>query len=852
MKRTFPLHRMPAAVRPSHFPRLHPRQLQRLRTRLRVSIRESGLSEASSSGHSSRELQENLFWDLDPSPLVIDADEWSRLEAALIQRARFTNAFLVDVYSRQEVLTQRLLPPEIVLADPYYRRPCLHLEPDRQTPATLLRFDLVNTVDGWQFTGTRANTPIGLGFAVQNRRLLSQEAIGVYGTLPDYHSIINFPLRLLDGLRELAPHGNRSPSIVVLTAGPNDPFYAEHSFLARKMGLPLARGDDLLVLDNAVYFKTISGLERVDVIYRRLNDAHIDPVVFSTDRETAGVPGLLQCIRTGNVALANSIGCGVADSRALDAYLPKLMRFYLGEKPLLPSVPTLTCGDTDQLDDILSSGDSMSILAAHDLRIGDPRLHQPPVSLLDEKGLARVVRENPHAFVARPRVESRPIALDSKRTAPFHFSAFVLSQGGHYTVLPGGLARLGATPPSVDRVGVCADTIVLQGNTVSVDEGPDIERPKTSHRQHELGSRSAETLFWLGRYLERAEATARMLAIFEDVALEEIPSRDRRYWVPIWRGLLEATGHSAERISAKANPHLTLTGDLNWRMTLSVDHPSSIASSVAIATENGRQLRDYVSPEAWVLLSRLGSKLDQLRRGRLSGERRRKNAATGVQLVLTDINAFFATAERTMLMDSGWEFLLMGVHLERAIMTCSALRHILGKLDDAATAPGATPRSSDAPELSALLRMLGSQDAYRRLYQTRSEPRLVAALFLQQPDAPRSLFYNLHRIKNCVRLVAASTPGEHDEAAVDAVKDLLQFIAALPIESYFGPPSANAATGVEQAKPGKLSDYLAKLLGRLYDLYPLLSDHYFSHQARVAVTLASGAASSVPPPASKA
>jgi len=833
---------MSAAVRPTHLPRLHPRQLQRLRSQLRISIRESGLSEISLEH---LDLQASLFWDLDPTPLVIDADEWSRLEAGLIQRARFTNAFLVDIYSRQQVLGQRLLPPEIILADPYYRRPCLHLEPHRDTPAMILRFDLINTVNGWQFTGTRANTPIGLGFTVQNRRFLSQEAGGLYATLPDYHSIINFPLRILDGLRELSPHQNRAPNIVVLTAGPNDPFYAEHSFLARKMGLPLARGDDLLVLDNWVYFKTIGGLERVDVIYRRLNDAHIDPVVFSTDRETAGVPGLLQCIRAGNVALANSIGSGVADSRALDAYLPQLMRFYLGEKPLLPSVPTLTCGDTDQLDDILACAEEMTVLPNHDLRLGDPRLHHPAQPLLDANGLARSVRENPHAFVARRRVETRAMALDGKRSAPFHFSAFVLSQGGQYTVLPGGLARLGASPPPIDRIGACADTIVLQGNTVSVDEGPDVERVTGSHRQHELGSRSAETLFWLGRYLERAEATARMLAIFEDVALEEIPSRDRRYWVPIWRGLLEATGHSAERISAKTNPHLTLTGDLNWRMTLSVDHPSSIASSIAIATENGRQLRDYVSPEAWVLLSRLGSKLDALRRGRPNSERRRKNAAQAVQLVLTDVNAFFATAERTMLMDAGWEFLLMGVHLERAIMTCSALRHILGKLDEIAaqTAPasaavlpaGQRTRGGDAPELSALLRMLGSQDAYRRLYQTRSEPRLVAALFLQQPDAPRSLFYNLHRIKTSVRAVARSTPGEEDEAAVEGVAGLLNFLAALPIQNHFGIPTSVGAAP-EAEKPAKLSDLLAQLLQRLYDLYPLLSDHFFSHQARVAVS----------------
>jgi len=827
---------MSAAARPTLFPRLHPRQLQRLRSRLRVSIRDSGLSElspdplaASSSG---------AFWDLEPTPLVIGAAEWARLEAALVQRARFTNAFLVDLYDRQEALTQRLVPPEIVLSDPYYRRPCLHLEPPSTNPATLLRFDLVQTSSGWHISETRANTPVGLGFAVQNRRFLSQEAGEIYGALPDYHSIINFPLRLLDGLRSLAPRDDRSPSIVVLTAGPADPFYAEHSFLARKMGLPLARGDDLLVLDNCVYFKTIAGLERVDVIYRRLNDAHIDPVVFSTDRETAGVPGLLQCIRAGNVAVANSIGCGVADSRALDAYLPQLMRFYLGEKPLLPSIPTFTCGDTDQLDYILESRSDMVVLPAHDPRLGDPRLHQPAPCLLDANGVAQVVRENPYAFVARKRLDLLALTPGAKRSASFNLSAFVLVQGEQFTVLPGGLLRVGTEAPPIDKIGVCADAIVLQGEVVSVGEGPDIERSTGRHRQHALGSRSAETLFWLGRYLERAEATARMLAIFDDVALEEIPSRDRRHWVPIWRGLLEATGHAKEKITARANPHVTLTGDLNWRMTLAPDHPSSIASSIAVAAENGRQLRDYVSPEAWVLLSRLAAKLEALRHGRVSAERRKKSAAQAVQLVLTDVNAFLATAERTMLMDAGWEFLRMGLHLERAIMTCSSLRHVLGKLDGA---PGANStvatrsRNGDTPELSALLRMLGSQDAYRRLYQMRSEPRRVAGLFLQQPDAPRSLFHNLHRIKTSLRAVASDTPDDHDEAAVEAVAEILRFLAALPLEDRFGIIASVPSTELQKAP--KLGDLLADLLERLYGLYPLLSDHYFSHQARVSENL---------------
>lgn len=810
-----------------HPPLVSAPQQRAWRQRLRSVIRDAGFIEpAPRDTPPTRES--GPFWELEPTPLVLGADEWARLAAGLRQRARFTNALLVDLYDRQEVLKQGLLPPDVILGDPYYRRPCLKLEPTRDTPATLLRFDLVKTAAGWHVVQTRANTPVGLSYAVQNRRFMTQEAGELYRRLPDHHSIINFPLQLLDALRRLAPRGPDAPAIVMLTAGPHDPFYPEHSFLARKMGLPLAKGDDLLVLDNRVYFKTIAGLERVDVIYRRLNDTHIDPVVFDTDRETAGIPGLLQCIRAGNVTVANAIGAGVAESRALDAWLPRLMRFYLGEKPLLPALSTYTCGDNDQLDFILDRRAGLRIRPAHDPRIGDPRLHHPAPILLDERGLAKEVRENPFAYVAQEISAPLPVDPAVRRSPPFHLSAFVLAEGREFFVLPGGLVHLGAQPPPVDRVGLTADALVLRGDDSATCEYPpetaETDESAPSAPRHALGSRTAETLFWLGRYVERAETTARMLTIIDDVALEEIPARERRRWTPLWQGLLEATGNSSRRITTRERPAAALAGDLTWRMTLDAQHASSIYSSVENAIFNARKLRDYVSPEAWSVLHRLLGRLESFRR---QGERAkppnaRAQTAAAIAVVLEEVNAFLATAERTMLHDAGWHFLRIGLHLERAIMTCSALRHVLSSSSTAGTGPaGSAPR--DNPELSALLRMLGSQDAYRRLYQTRSRPRQVADFFLRQPAAPRSLFHNLARIEEAL---CAIDPAPDEAAPVEAaVAGLLHRLRELePARDFSADPGAVKTLG----------EFLSTLLRDLGSLHPLLSDHYFSHQARVA------------------
>ncbi len=834
-----------SSPRSPHTPTLHPAQLRTLRGRLRSAIRDAGLTDFGVTTGTA----ELPFWELEPTPLVIDAAEWSLLEAALRQRAHFVNALLVDLYSGQQALHQHILPPELVLSDPYYRRPCLGLEPDRASPATLLRFDLVKTTDGWLFEDTHANTPIGLSYAVQNRRFMTQEATDLYRALPDYHSVINFPLQLLDHLRGLAPDDDRAPSIVVLTAGPHDPFYSEHSFLARKMGLPLARGDDLLVLDNRVYFKTIAGLERVDVIYRRLNDSYIDPVVFSTDRENAGIPGLLQCIRTGNVVLANAIGTGIAESRAFNTYASRLVRFYLGEKPLLGSVPTYTCGDTDHLDHILENLGDLRILPTHDPRHGHWRstnvTASAPHPLAGPDGLAKIVLETPHAFVAQPRLQLLPINPGMRKSPPARLSAFVLCNGKRFSVFPGGLVRLGEPDPGASRVGLTADTVVLIDTQDSSGEIADHEEPAAGVQTHTLGSRSAESLFWLGRYLERAEATARMLSILDDVALEEISARDRRRWLPLWRGLLEATGHTDHKITARANPQASLSTDLMWRMSLDTANSSSIYSSVSWAVENARQLRDYVSPEVWVTLSRLLHRLDDLlklrrppgRRPDVLPSREPSLPSQAVQAVITDVNALIGLAERTMIQDAGWHFLHMGMHLERATMTCSALRHILGSHEAAAVAAKETVASTmvpyrDNPELSALLRMLGSQDAYRRLYQMRSQPRFVAELFLQQPDAPRSIFHNLHQIKTSLRAIRKDVGEQGDDPPILAVAETLHLIASVPLTRHF---NEDAVFDGEEA--ARLSDTLADLLNRLYALHPVLSDHYFSHQARIAPSL---------------
>ena len=815
-----------------------------LATRLRRGVRELDAAYTVAGGPQA----ERLEWSISPHPVVLEADEWRTIEAAVRQRARLLNCLLSDFYGKQQTLRHRVLPPELVLSDPFFRRACVGLEPERESKATLLRFDLLRTAEGgWVFIEAFANTPIGSAFAVQNRRLLMQEKGEYYAALPDFRRVINFPLRLLDHLRRLAPGGNEHPNIVVLTAGPHDPAYLEHSFLARKMGLPLAQGADLLVLEQRVYFKTVAGLVPVDVVYRRVNDSEVDPVVFPTNLLT-GIPGLVGSIRAGKVAVANAIGAGVADSRALEAYFPRLLRFFLGERPVLSGVPTYYCGDIDQLavvDD--DEQEHLSIVPAQGSRTNLPRYLRGNHPRFRQRALM-AMRKQPHAYVARELPE--PGMLGTVRASAHkhetRLSCFALCEGRRVEVMPGGLLRFlpikrKADPPGW-QAGETADLVILSPNDSAHPPPP--ERLPERIKPQQLGSRAADNLFWAGRYAERAESTARILSIIRDVGIEEISRRERQAWFPVWQGLLEATGHGrAVRLKGPA----TFTPGLAWHMTLDAGNPSSLHRTTDSARYNTLQCRDFFSPETWGVINRLCETLDDLStRGARTRAARRVLASEAVSAVLHGLAAFFGTVDRTMLHDTGWHFFQIGMHLERASMTCTSLRHALLEAEAAAR----DNRREDA-DLTALVRMLSSQDAYRRTYHARTEPLFVAELFLLNRHAPKSIYACLSAVRDCLVSVSTLT-GPDDDPPLATVRATLASLDRLDLERTFSQRTdsprfeqhdrarQNATLAMTRllATNGNngdtLADWLDHLLDEINALGTALHDFYFSHQARIA------------------
>ena len=291
---------------------------------------------------------------LDLVPRLVTALEWEQISAGLVQRVTALNAFLADVYSTRAILRDGVIPNELVVTGRHFTRQATGLAPPQGIWTHVSGVDLIRDDNGrWLVLEDNCRTPSGVSYVLENRASMVRgfpELFARHRVRPVDH----YPQVLLDALRHIAPRGDVDPSVVLLTPGAYNSAYFEHTFLARQMGVEIVQGDDLFVDDAVVYMKTTSGRRRVDVIYRRVDDDYLDPLSFRPD-SMLGVTGLMLAARAGNVALANAVGTGIADDKAVYAYVPAMVEYYLGEKPLLDQVQTYLPAERDQLDHVLAT-----------------------------------------------------------------------------------------------------------------------------------------------------------------------------------------------------------------------------------------------------------------------------------------------------------------------------------------------------------------------------------------------------------------------------------------------------------------------------------------------------------------
>lgn len=401
-------------------------------------------------------------------PRIVSGAEWNGLEVGLTQRINAINAFLKDIYGPQEILKAGIIPPELILTNQAYRPEMQGQRPPRDIWVQIAGVDLVRTgEDEFHVLEDNVRTPSGVSYMLENREMMMR----LFPELFADHSVRpveTYPDTLLASLKACAPEdAGGNPTIVVLTPGPFNSAYYEHSFLADKLGAELVEGSDLFVDDNYVYMRTTQGRRRVDVIYRRVDDEFLDPLTFRSD-SALGVPGLMAAYTAGNVTLANAVGTGVADDKAVYTYIPDIIRFYTGEEPILKNVPTWRCREADDMKYVLEHLDELVVKEVGGSG-GYGMLIGPAATKAEIEAFRAKLTAAPEEFIAQPTLalSTAPTLSDGKLVQRhIDLRPFVLSSPNGCSIAPGGLTRValkeGSLVVNSSQGGGTKDTWVLE------------------------------------------------------------------------------------------------------------------------------------------------------------------------------------------------------------------------------------------------------------------------------------------------------------------------------------------------------------------------------------------------------
>jgi len=410
-------------------------------------------------------------WPLDIIPRVIDGSEWDRVEAGLTQRLKALNLFIDDIYHDQRAIRDGIVPAELILSSKDYLEVCRGVNPPHGVWAHICGTDLIRDKDGTIYVlEDNLRVPSGVSYMLENRSVIKRVFPEIFTrTRSRIRPVDDYPHHLFDMLMSLSPRPLDQPEIVVMTPGIFNSAYFEHSYLAQRMGAELVGGDDLVVADDdCVYMRTIDGLTRVDTIYRRVNDAFLDPEIFNKD-SVLGTPGLFRAWAKGNVGLANAPGAGVADDKVVYSYVPDVIRYFLDEDPILPNVPTYRANEPSHLSHILAHLPEMVVKPANESG-GYGMLVGPAASKNDIEKFRGLVQKDPRNYVAQPALALSTVpSLCDNEVSPRHVDLrpFIL-QGASHAVTEGGLTRValrkGSLVVNSSQGGGSKDTWIVEAN----------------------------------------------------------------------------------------------------------------------------------------------------------------------------------------------------------------------------------------------------------------------------------------------------------------------------------------------------------------------------------------------------
>jgi uncharacterized circularly permuted ATP-grasp superfamily protein/uncharacterized alpha-E superfamily protein len=737
---------------------------------------------------------DDYAWRCDPVPLPIGAVEFAELKAGLAQRARLMQAILADIYGRQSLLSDGVLPPALVFANPAYLRPCaITIGPGPRPP--LMDFyaaDLIRGPDGaWRVLADRTAGSAGIAHARENRRMLARVMPEAFRgeqvrQLRPFFDIWQDALnRMAAAAASRDPAARRMPSVALLTPGTGSPHWFEHMFLSRELSCALVEGADLTVRDGAVYLKTLKGLQPVDVLLRRLDGRMIDPVELEAG-SLLGVPGLMDAARTGAVRITNDPGAGAAEAPALAAWLPTLCLQLLGERLLLASVPTMWLGDQRARAMVRDQPDNWLIRPA-----GDGRAPATVLSVMTQEqraGLLARIEAQPWAFAASaalapsvaPTVGQQDGGATGMVPRQVMLRVFLTFDGTEWHAMEGGLARVlqdsdrlaGTLPAS----GLSKDVWVLNDDRSDIVGPPAVPLGPLAIRRTtgDLPSRVADDLFWLGRYVERLETAARLVRAALNRLTRGAPlPRELTELQTLGACLLHAGLIDGELPNVAAS-----TTGLTEALLGSVRDTGSIARLFSHVARLIEVVRDRLTGDMYSAFTHA------LRQAHADSARARRSLdqlSHAMVGILRFSGSVAGVAAENMVRGGGWLFLELGRRVERA-------QTIAGEVAIALEQPPARIEVG----LRLVLELCDSVLTYRSRYLTVLQPAPVLDLVLADPGNPRGLAFQLEAIWHLLNDVSGHAEG----ALPSAVAGLLVESGALVQQLVAAPDQATAAAGM--------------------------------------------------------
>ena len=755
-------------------------------------------------------------WSLDPIPLLIDSGEWAYIERAMVQRATLLNLILADLYGPRKLIYNRDFPPALLFANPNFLRPCHGIEPFGGVFLHYFAADIARSPDGrWWVISDRSQAPSGIGYALENRLVSARTLPSVFDQC-HVRPLHRFLEKMRDALLALAPTRRHNPRVVLLTPGPANETYFEQSFLARHWGFPLVEGADLTVRDNRVFLKTLAGLDPVDVVMRRLDDAFCDPLELRGD-SLLGVPGLTQAVRSRNVAVANALGSGLMETSGHMAFLPGLSRRLLDQELRMPSVATWWCGDDEPRQFVLDHLEELVVKPAFPMP-GSQTRFPGSMSSAARQDLRRCIQADPEKYVAQEQValSTLPVRTPEGLT-PRHMvmRVFAAWDGQSYAVMPGGLTRISGDVNSLivsmQLGGGSKDTWVV--GSVG-DEEPASALPRhtpAAPAPLPLPSRLADHFFWLGRYSERVESSVRLVrALLPGLSAEEDFGKSASLESSI--GLLAGLGYlPRDFTSASLAQQRFRVGEILSAMMYDLSRSASIGWNLQNVRRVAWPLKERLSQDTWRVLQQLDSEFAAAPPVR--GELRAMSQIALLDRMIVLLSAFSGLLGENTTRTDGWRFVKIGRRLEScwqmADLLLAALVHGAAEIEPAAT---------------TLLDIADSSITYRARYFTEIRTEYVLQTLLADESNPRAIGFQLRSLVEHLRGLPVCQPDDGETPAALRLGEKM-------LEGLRGAGVGELAQRDSQGNLAALETFLRRKEGHLYDFSELLSAQYFSHLA---------------------